>query len=252
MRLTILGSGTSHGIPVVGCSCSVCRSENLINNRTRASALIETGSSVFVIDTSTDFRFQALRERLTKLDFVLFTHSHADHVHGLDDLRPLTRADSIPAFGNALTIKDLKKRFSYLFNSSHEGGGVPRIDFNVLPPGKHRIGDIEITPVPVSHGSLEIYGYRFGSLAYITDCSFIPESSWSILKGIDLLVIGALRYKKHSTHFNVDEAAAAAEKSGCRKAWITHMCHDIEHTALEKQLPSNISVSYDGLKIDFE
>lgn len=252
MQLTFLGTGTSHGIPVIGCNCSVCRSKYLKNKRTRSSILIESDKSIFIIDTSTDFRTQGLREGINKLDFVLFTHPHADHVHGLDDLRPLTSAGEIPVYGNYQTICDIKSRFSYITKEASPGGGIPRLSFNVLEEGKHKISDLNIVPIPVKHGALDIYGYRIGNLAYITDCSFIPEHSWKYLHGIEILIIGALRYTPHATHFSVDEAVEIITRSKCRNAWITHMCHNIEHKTLEKKLPDHIRASYDGLKISFE
>ncbi len=257
MQLTFLGTGTSHGIPVIGCTCDVCRSVNEKNKRTRASVWIEAGNISLLIDTATEFRLQAVREVIMKIDFVLLTHSHADHIHGMDDLRPLSKERAIPVYGNSETIRDIKKRFSYITGESQQGGGKPRLIFTEIPGNnvfeyKSSQADcLQIKPIAVRHGSLDILGYRIGNLAYITDCSFIPQDSMEALAGIETLILGSLRYKPHPTHFSVDEALTVIEKSGCRKAYLTHMCHNIEHDALEKQLPPHVKPAYDGLKISF-
>lgn len=262
MRITFLGTGTSHGIPVIGCGCAVCKSGNPKNKRTRASVLLETEDSFILIDTATEFRLQAVREGVKRIDCVLFTHSHADHIHGLDDLRPLSKENPIPAFGNGPTINDLRKRFSYVSEAPITGGGRPRVkfirldekrevDLKTMAAVKKGAGTgLSALPVPVKHGSLDIYGYRIGSMAYLTDCSHIPEKSMKLLDNLDTLIIGALRHRPHPTHFSVKESLAVIKELSCRRAYLTHMCHDIEHEELKQILPENVFPSYDSLKIE--
>ncbi|MDX9799778.1 MAG: MBL fold metallo-hydrolase [Spirochaetia bacterium] len=259
MRLTFLGTGTSHGIPVIGCTCDVCKSDNQKNKRTRASVWIESGESSILIDTATEFRIQALREGINNVDCVFLTHSHADHIHGIDDLRPLSRYKHIPVYGNKKTITDVKKRFSYINDSAGSGGGKPKLIFTeineneVTVPGSNTNHENEtiIREVKIKHGENDISGYRIGKLAYLTDCSYIPPESFKILEGIEILIIGALRYKPHPTHFSVNEALEMIDKTGCRKAYLTHMCHNLDHEALEKELPPHVRPAWDGLKINF-
>ena len=263
MQLTFLGTGTSHGIPVIGCECEVCTSNDEKNNRTRSSVWIETENSSFIIDIATEFRIQALREKIKKIDFVLLTHSHADHIHGIDDLRSLTRAETLPVYGNSDTLSDVKTRFSYIIENTGYIGEKPRLSFveinennRITLDGKLLFNDSknnanEIIPIPVKHGNLDIFGYKIGNLAYITDCSFIPEKSMQFLEEIEILIIGSLRYRQHPSHFSVEEALKIIEKCRCKKAFFTHFCHDIDHKKLEKEVPPHVRPAYDGLKINF-
>ncbi|MCF7928748.1 MAG: MBL fold metallo-hydrolase [Spirochaetales bacterium] len=253
MKVTILGSGTSGGIPEIGCDCPVCLSRNPKNKRTRASILVETSSTAVLVDTGTDFRIQALAHGISRIDAVLFTHAHADHCHGLDDIRPLTREKPIPIYGNRPTIEELTERFSYIFRETmQKGGGKPRIIPKIMPEKPLSIGELEIRPVPIKHGRLDILGYRFGAFAYLTDCSFIPPPSFEMLRGLDTLVLGALRYSQHATHFSIDQAIAAAEKIGARQTWFTHFCHAVEHSEMEHSFPDSIEPSYDGLVFEID
>ena len=257
MLITFLGTGTSHGIPVVGCDCMVCRSEKTENKRYRSSIFIQTGKHNILIDAAPEFRLQAIRENINHIDVVLVTHAHADHVHGLDDLRSLTKKKRLDLYSNKTAINDLKTRFNYIIKSDHLGGGKPDINFKILKNNlelkSHDITpsarDI-IIPIPVKHGNLDIYGYRIDNFAYITDCSYIPESSYKLHEEIEILVLGALRYKPHITHFTVNEAVDAIKKTGCKIGYLTHFCHDIEHSRLEKELPYNIRPAFDTLKIE--
>lgn len=253
MKLTFLGTGTSHGIPVIGCSCLVCLSQNQKNKRTRCSVWIETETSSFLIDTATEFRLQAIRENIKKIDFVLLTHSHADHLHGIDDLRPLSGEKNIPVYGNRNTIKDVKKRFTYILNKNIVGGGKPNLLFEAVKNNSticpYPDGPI-ITPIPIKHGNLSILGYRIGSLAYLTDCSAIPTSSMKLLDGTKTLILGALRYRSHPTHFSINEAIEVIDKIGCTNAYLTHFCHDIDHEKIEKELPVHIAPAFDSLTIN--
>jgi len=262
MQLTFLGTGTSHGIPVIGCDCEVCTSNNEKNKRTRSSIWIETENSSFIIDIATEFRIQAVREKIKKIDFVLLTHSHADHIHGIDDLRSLTKKGILPVYGNSHTISDVKKRFSYILKNTGYKGEKPKLSFtsisenSVITVEGKLLSDISsdfskknIIPVPIKHGDLDILGYKIGNLAYLTDCSFISERSIQLLKGIEILIIGALRYRKHPSHFSIEEALKIIDRCKCKKAFLTHFCHNIDHQELEKELPDHVMPAYDGLKI---
>ncbi|WP_319561628.1 MBL fold metallo-hydrolase [Marispirochaeta sp.] len=239
------------GSPVVGCSCRVCRSRNPKDTRSRASLLVKKRNLSILIDTSTEFRLQAIREGITHLDAVFYTHSHADHLHGLDDIRPLTKDHPMPVYAGETTMSDIKKRFDYIFSTKpgHKGGGRPKIELLPMPSEGVTIQGLSIVPVPVFHGDMRIYGYRLGDLAYITDCSRIPEESYNVLKGVNKLIIGALRKRPHPTHFSIDEAIAEAKKTGAEYTWLTHLCHDHSHDELLEMLPNKIEPAYDGLCI---
>ena len=257
MRAVFLGTGTSHGVPVVGCPCPVCRSSDPRDSRYRASLLVRgDGGERILVDPGPEFRLQALRAGIDRLDAVLVTHAHADHIHGLDDVRPLTREGPLPVWANREARAELEVRFSYAFDPPQRGGGVPRIRLPELPPEGVRVGGIRVLPVPVLHGILPILGFRLGNFAYLTDCSGIPDSSRPILKGVEILVIGALRERPHPTHFSISESADAARSLGAREAWITHICHDHSHEELEaicSGLSSpgfDLRPAFDGLELD--
>ena len=250
MRVTCLGTGTSHGIPVIGCRCAVCTSADPRNTRTRSSVMIEHGDHRFVVDTGQEFRLQAIREAVTSLDAVFYTHDHADHLFGIDDLRVFSRDEPLPVYGAEDVLGQIRTRFSYIFASEIPGGGVPSLDLRILGDEGIVIDGLPILPVPIFHGKRVIYGYRFGSFAYLTDCSGIPESSYPLLAGLDVLVIGALRHEPHPTHYSVKEAVGAIRRIAPGGAYLTHMCHNLEHAALELELPEGISPAYDGMHIE--
>jgi phosphoribosyl 1,2-cyclic phosphate phosphodiesterase len=238
MRVLFLGSGTSFGVPVIGCSCPVCASSDPRDKRYRASILIESRDaagvvSTVVVDTGPEFRLQALRARITRLDAILLTHAHADHLNGLDDVRPLTIQSVLPVYGNASTLAETRERFGYIFRETQVGGGKPRIELKVAQ-GPLIAGGMSIVPIPVSHGKLPILGWRTGKFAYITDCSELPESSLSLLEGVEVLVINGLRRKPHATHFSLDQGMEAARRIGARQTWLTHMNHESTHAQLEE------------------
>ena len=253
MRLRILGSGTSYGVPVIGCGCDVCRSDDPRNRRTRASALIEADGQRLLIDTSTDLRAQALRHGIRTVDAILFTHAHADHLHGIDDVRRFSGVArrAIPAYADAATATDIRLRYAYIFNDHayRLGWGIPRLELSVIE-APTRVGDVEVTPVPILHGENLILGYRAGAVAYLTDCSGIPETSLPMLEGLDVLVLDALRRKPHPTHFSLSQALEAAERIGARRTFFTHISHDLDHAATEAGLPDNVRLAYDGLEIE--
>jgi phosphoribosyl 1,2-cyclic phosphate phosphodiesterase len=250
MKLTFLGTGTSHGIPVIACGCKVCRSRNPHNTRTRSSVLITDGETQVIIDTGPDLRTQLLRENVTRLDAVLQTHDHADHLNGIDDVRVFTRDKPMPFYASQDVIDETRKRFSYIFSKQLPGGGTPSLNMRAADPEGFSIGSLQIIPIPVNHGCKTILGYRIGSIAYITDCSRIPEESYGLLQGVGTLIMGALRYRPHPTHFSIDQALAVSGKINPGKTYLTHFCHDIDHAVIEKELPAGVYPAYDGLMIE--
>jgi phosphoribosyl 1,2-cyclic phosphate phosphodiesterase len=251
--LTVLGSGTSMGVPTIGCTCKVCTSPDPRDRRTRPSILVQYGDKSVLIDTTPDFRQQAIREGLRYLDAVLYTHAHADHILGLDDLRPLTfwRAGKIPLYAFDPVAKRLEHMFSYFFNGEYKYGGKADVEL-------HRInGPVEIhgavfDPIPVMHGDEEIHGFRFGSAAYVTDFSEIPESSLGRLEKLDLLFLDALRRRPHPTHSTLQNSLKLVERLKPRRAFFTHISHDLSHEETNRSLPDNVRLAHDGLKLEFE
>jgi phosphoribosyl 1,2-cyclic phosphate phosphodiesterase len=248
-RVTFLGTGTSHGVPMIGCRCATCTSADPRDQRLRPSILIEiTGGPALLVDTSPDLRAQALRHEVRRVDAVLFTHPHADHLLGLDDIRRfnhLQRA-SIACFGDPGTIAEVRRVFAYAFDPRQQGGGVPRLEL-VPVTAPFAVAGTTITPVPVLHGELPIHGYRVGSFAYLTDCSAIPETSWPLLDGVDLLVVDGLRHKPHPTHFTVAQALEVVARLRPSRALITHIAHDLGHADTSAGLPAGVELAYDGL-----
>ena len=250
--VTFLGSGTSHGVPMIGCTCDVCQSTDPRDRRSRPSIHInvEDGPSILV-DTSTDLRQQVLTNRIKRVDAILFTHSHADHVMGLDDVRRFNvmQGGPIPAFADERTAGDLQRTFSYIFNPSTEmGGGIPQIALTTIT-GPFNIGDVRIQPVPLFHGQRPILGYRLGTFAYLTDCNRLPDEAWPLLEGLDVLVLDCLRPSRHPTHLSVDEALAVAARSAAKKTFLIHMSHDVRHAAASATLPPGVEFAHDGLEI---
>ena len=252
MVVRILGAGTSNGVPVVACSCPVCCSADPRNSRTRASVLVTAGDTCILIDTATEFRLQARQAGISSLSAIFFTHAHADHLHGLDDIRPLTYKTPLDLYAAPATLREIQERFSYIFKTQKLGGGVPRVNLRELDSVPVKCGHLEVIPVPLLHGMMPINGYRIGSFAYLTDCSSIPSRSYSLLKNLDVLVIDALRYKTHPTHFNVAQALKEIERIAPRRAFLTHMCHDLEYCELAASLPVGVAPAYDGLEIVIE
>lgn len=250
LDITILGSGTSTGIPVLGCDCAVCRSSDPRNQRTRCSALISYAGRNILIDTSTDLRQQALREEIRKIDAVLYTHSHADHLHGIDDLRGfnLRSQDPIPLYGSPRTLERVRGNFSYIFDDIEQPGYVPRLALRPIESCFELFG-LPIHPVPLMHGRMPVNGYRLGQFAYLTDCNGIPDSSFELLTDLDLLVLDGLRFKPHNTHFNIPQAIRMAERIGARQTLLTHLSHEVDHPRHDPQLPAGINFAYDGQRL---
>jgi phosphoribosyl 1,2-cyclic phosphate phosphodiesterase len=253
LKITFLGTGTSHGVPVIACECPVCTSLDPRNHRTRCSILVEYDDAHILIDTPPELRLQVVRAGLKRLDAVLFTHSHADHVFGLDDVRRFNdlQGGELPIYGNADTLADLRRIFQYVFVPTQKGGGKPRLDLRPLN-GKLELAGLAWRPLTVMHGELPITAYRFGRAAYVTDVSRIPEEAEAQLHDLDLLILDALRYRAHSTHFNIEQALAAVERLAPRRALFTHLCHDVEHARTSAELPEGVGLAYDGLVVEVE
>jgi phosphoribosyl 1,2-cyclic phosphate phosphodiesterase len=254
-RVTVLGSGTSHGVPMIGCTCAVCRSADERDRRTRPSIYIDVDAGPkLLVDTSTDLRTQALARGVTAVDAILFTHSHADHIMGLDDSRRFSQMKkaSIPCYADAATIAALKKSFHYAFDPATEkGGGLPQIDLHEIT-GPFAIGGVDIRPIPLMHGSRPILGFRFGDFAYLTDTNHVPETSFPLLDGVRIVILDALRHRPHPTHFTVAEALKVLERVGPEQSYLTHICHDLPHVATNASLPAGVELAYDGLAFDIE
>ena len=253
MQITFLGTGTSHGVPMIGCECSTCRSDDPRDTRLRPSILVrgDQGTSV-LIDAGPDLRAQALRHCITRLDAIVFTHGHADHILGLDDVRRFNSlmGRPIPVYGDEVTLDEIRGTFGYAFDSrTPSGGGIPQLDLTSIH-GPFAVGDLTFVPVPVWHGQRQILGLRIGRFAYLTDCSAIPDSSWPLLIGVDVVVLDALRHRPHPTHFSLTQAIAAAQRIAARQTYFTHMCHDLPHAATTGLLPDGIALAYDGLQLD--
>jgi phosphoribosyl 1,2-cyclic phosphate phosphodiesterase len=249
----VLGTGTSHGVPMIGCECATCTSADPRDRRSRASILLQSaeGASVLV-DTTPDLRSQALACNVRRVDAIVYTHSHADHVMGLDDVRRFNvlQRSAIPCYGDERTLADLRRIYSYIFDrDTPPGGGIPQVVLARVM-GEFCVGSMTIVPVPLLHGSRPILGYRLGSFAYLTDCSEIPDASWPLLKGVRTLILDALRERPHPTHLSLDQALAIVDRLAPERAYFTHMCHDLPHAATCARLPAGVELAYDGLALE--
>ena len=250
MKITFLGTGTSQGVPVPGCTCDVCIKGKEKDKRLRTSALIETNGSVISIDAGPDFRYQMLRENVQTLDAIIITHSHRDHIAGLDDVRSynyLTRKP-MDIYANEYDQNEIKREFSYAFNNDYPG--LPRYNLIKIDKNLFNIKGIDIQPIEALHYNTTVLGFRIGNFAYITDTNYIPSESLSLLEGLDILVINALRREKHVSHYNLEEALEIIEFLAPKKAYLTHISHLMGfHDELQQELPNNIYAAYDGLKL---
>ncbi len=251
MQLTMLGVGSSAGTPVVGCLCDTCRSSDNRNHRTRCSSVIELDNGkTILIDTGPDLRQQALREGLSQVDAVLYTHTHADHIHGIDDLRAFCQIQrtQIPLYGSPEAMMHIADKFGYTLREVGNFWDLPILKTNPVKATFYLFDQL-ITPIPVKHGNSDIYGYRIGNIAYITDVSMIPETSFDLLKGVDILLLDCLRYTAHYSHINLEQSLAYAGQIGAKSTYLIHMTHDMEYSTLSSQLPDNVFVGYDGLRL---
>jgi phosphoribosyl 1,2-cyclic phosphate phosphodiesterase len=251
MRVTFLGTGTSTGVPVPTCTCAVCRSVDPRDHRLRPSVLLEWDGATVLIDTATDLRQQALAHGLARLDAVLYTHAHADHVFGLDDLRMYNwkRGGAIPVYGSESTLAAIRRTFWYVFEEVEAGGGKPAIELHPVDRPFPLAGRT-IVPVPVLHGRLPILGYRCGRFAYLTDVSAIPESSYGLLEDLDVLVLSALRIRPHPTHMHLARSLEEAARIGAKRTLFTHIAHEIAHAEVAPGLPAGVELAFDGLRLD--
>ena len=252
VHITVLGSGTSVGVPTIGCHCAVCTSTDPRDQRLRPSIYVRYGEHGVLIDTTPDFRQQALRAHIERVDAILFTHSHADHIMGLDDVRPLNfrQGGVIPIYGAAEHIENIRRCFHYVFSNHKTESSVPRLVTNIFDTSPIDLFGLEFTPIRLCHGKGTVHGFRFHNAAYLTDHSDIPEESMEQLTGLDVLFLDALRHKPHPTHSTVERSLQSVEKLAPKRAFFTHICHDLPHARTEEQLPPHVRLAYDGLEID--
>jgi phosphoribosyl 1,2-cyclic phosphate phosphodiesterase len=252
VSITVLGSGTSVGVPTIGCECKVCTSSDERDKRLRPSIIIRHAGRAVLIDTTPDFRMQALRFHIERVDAILFTHSHADHIMGLDDVRPYNfrQRAIIPIYGAADTLADIQRVFRYIFAANPASlTAIPKLAVNELNGESFDLFGLTFTPIPIMHGANVILGFRFGNAAYLTDHSEIPESSMDLLRGLDVLFLDSLRHKPHPTHSTVERSLKYVERLAPHRAFFTHICHDLGHEQTERLLPPHVRLAYDGLDI---
>lgn len=248
LEVTVLGTGTSAGVPVITCECPVCTSTNPMNTRLRSSIVIRNERATILVDCGSDYRQQALTHRINRLDVLLLTHAHSDHVSGIDEIRLYNwkQHHPIPVHGSELTLDEVCKRFDYAFDPFQNGGGVPQLD--LIPIGApFTAAGYPVIPLEANHGKLPILGFRFGDFAYITDASYLPEETFRRLRGVRYFILNALRHRPHPTHFTVAEAVEIARRVGAERTWFTHIAHDLEHEATNRGLPEGVALAHDGL-----
>ncbi len=251
MKVTFLGTGTSQGVPVIGCECAVCRSLDFRDKRFRTSIHLEAQGVSLVVDTGPDFRMQMLRAGIKKLDAVLFTHEHKDHTAGLDDIRPYNflQQQDMPVFGRKQVLEQIRQEFSYIF-SDKRYPGVPQVDCMEIDENPFQVNGLTITPIPVLHYKLPVLGFRIGDFSYITDANYISDDSVKLLEGTEILVLNALQKDAHISHFTLDEAIREARKIGAKMTYFTHISHRLgRHDQVDSELPKGMALAYDGLEL---
>jgi phosphoribosyl 1,2-cyclic phosphate phosphodiesterase len=255
LKVTALGTGTSSGVPLIGCKCEVCTSNNPKDKRLRCSILIESHTTTLVIDTSSDFRQQMLKYNVSKLDGVLFTHHHNDHISGFDDIRAFNfiHRKPIPIFLTKVTLTNLERIFSYAFGRYEQiGGGIPEFEVNIIDNDKIEIGDITLEPIKLMHGNMEVLGFRIGNFAYCTDTNYISEESLEKLQGLDIFILDSLRDKPlHPTHYTINESLKIVEIIKPKKTYFTHIAHQLLHDKTNLSLPKNVELAFDGQVFEF-
>lgn len=251
MKVTFLGTGTSQGIPVIGSTHPVCLSENPKDKRLRVSVMIEWDSHCYVIDCGPDFRQQMLRAKCQRVDGIIFTHEHADHIMGLDDIRPFFfRQGNINIYGHERVIKALERTFQYVFETENKYPGAPSVDEHYIDGSPFRLKNIDVIPIDGLHNSLQVYGYRFNKFAYLTDMKTVADEEIAKLKGVEVLVVNALREEPHQSHFNLSEALDFIQKVNPKQAYLTHISHHMGfHDEVQQKLPENVFLAYDNLQI---
>jgi phosphoribosyl 1,2-cyclic phosphate phosphodiesterase len=254
LKITVLGSGTSSGVPTIGCHCPVCSSSDARDIRLRPSILIQHDGSNIVIDTTPDFRAQVLRAHLDRLDAIVFTHAHADHIMGLDDIRPFNyhQGGPIPIYVSAPAFATIERVFAYVFEKHDRQTTIPKLTVNLITDEPFEAAGVRFEPIPITHGHQTIFGFRFGNAAYLTDHSSIPESSLDRLHGLDVLFLDALRHRPHPTHSTVADALHTVSILKPRRTYLTHICHDLGHTATQATLPEGVFMAWDGLEIEVD
>ena len=256
MRLTFLGTGTSFGVPQIGCDCAVCRSTDARDKRTRSGAVLEASGATLLLDTPPELRLQLISSGFTRVDAVIYTHEHADHINGIDDLRifSVRQGKPLPLYGPEETLHRLRSSFNYIFDDAvrpYEGTSKPRLTLHPVTPGQIiSIAGIQTLPLAFEHGHLRVFGYRFDKLAYITDIKSIPPAERECLRGLDVLVLNALWWRPHPTHLSIAEAIDTARQLGARRTYLTHLTHETGHSELESRLPGGIFPAYDGLTVE--
>lgn len=253
MKLTFLGTGTSTGVPTVGCQCAVCTSPAPHDKRTRPSVMLEFSGRTVLIDTTPDFRWQALRQKIERVDAIVFTHAHADHVLGLDDVRPFyfRQKDPIPVYADNRCMESLRRIFTYIFDQTYPYGGILKVEPHVID-GPFSLWETQMVPLPVLHGTLPVLGFRFGNAAYITDFSSIPESTLDQLAGLDVLILDGLRRRPHPTHSTIENSLSLVERLKPARAYFTHIAHELAHDQTNNSLPPNVRLAYDGLEVNLD
>jgi len=256
MRLTFLGTGTSFGVPQIGCDCAVCRSTDPRDKRTRSGAILQAAGSTILIDTPPELRLQLIAGGFTRVDAVVYTHEHADHVNGIDDLRifSVRQRKPLPIYGPAETLERVRASFNYIFDDAvhpYEGTSKPSLSLHPTEPDQPvSVAGLEVLPLAFQHGHLRVFGYRVGGLAYITDVKAIGQQERERLRGLDVLVLNALWWRPHPTHLSITEAVETARALGARRTYLTHLTHETGHAELEAQLPAGVLPAYDGLTVE--